>query len=400
VPALVPLRYGRMSLSPLAFYRGCAGVMASDLAETPATGIQVQLGGDAHLSNFGAFGTPEGAIVFDLNDFDETLPGPWEWDVKRLAASLVLACRVNGYSRRKARRTAERAVRSYRRTMAGYAFEPYLEIWRTHLDLEELPGYVARRAKSEVDSFARDGPRHTSLHAFPKLARSRGSEARIRDDPPLILHYADAEGSQMAHTLFDRYLTTLPPDRRLLLDRYRPADVAQRVVGVGSVGTICSVLLLLGDPRPIDPIFLQVKQALPSALEPFAGASPFENHAERVVVGQRLMQQASDPFLGWSSLHGQDFYIRELWDFKASVDPSTMTAKQLAGHGEFCAAALARAHARTGDPARIAGYLGGSEAFDEAVGEFAVAYADQVERDFREFTAAIADGRLPAKVDV
>jgi uncharacterized protein (DUF2252 family) len=400
VPSLLPIRYGRMSLSPFTYLRGTAAVMASDLSETPSTGLRVQLGGDAHLSNFGVFGTPEGNLVFDVNDFDETLPGPWEWDVKRLAASLVVAAQHNDFSRKKGHRAVLRAVRAYRRAMLGYARETYLDIWHSHLDLDTLSEEADPAAQHEVDEHARKAPRHTSLHAFPKLVRRSGGTYVLRDQPPLIVHYSDDRESETTHGLYERYLHTLPPERRMLLDRYHPVDVVQKVVGVGSVGTLCSVMLLLGDPKPLDPLLLQVKQAGPSALEPYAGASVYGNHAERVVVGQRLMQQASDLCLGWSSIREDDFYVRQLWDFKSTVDPSEMRAKQLAAHGEFCGEALARAHARTGDPVTIAGYLGNGEEFDEAIAEFAHAYALQTRRDHQEFLAAIRSGRITAKVDV
>jgi uncharacterized protein (DUF2252 family) len=383
VPRLVPIRYGRMSLSPFTFLRGTAGLMASDLAHTPSTGLRVQLGGDAHLSNFGVFGTPERELVFDLNDFDETLPGPWEWDLKRLATSLVVAAQHNAFSPKKANRAALGAVRAYRMAMTRYARESYLGVWHSHLDLPKL----AREA-------------HTSLHAFPKLVRPARGGYLIRDEPPLIVHYPDQQETETIHALYERYLASLPPERRMLLDRYHPVDVAQKVVGVGSVGTVCSVLLLLGDPKPLDPLILQLKQALPSALEPYAGASAFPNHAVRVVTGQRLIQEASDVFLGWSSLRDQDFYVRELWDFKSSVDATLMGPKALAGHGAFCGWALARAHARTGDPAAIAGYLGSSDAFDEAIASFARAYAEQTREDHATFVSAIRSGRISARIDI
>lgn len=399
VAALIPIRYGRMSLNPLAFLRGAATVMAHDLAGTPRTGARVQLGGDAHLSNFGIFATPERNEVFDENDFDETLPGPWEWDLKRLAASLVVACRVNRLPRARGRRAVLRAVGSYRESMNQYAALPYLDIWYAHLDPDRISRQVARLARRVVGDYARSARGNDSAHIFPRLTRKVGAQYRIRDQPPLIVHYSDDEEAELTHALFERYLATLPEERRMLLERYHPVDVAQKVVGVGSVGTRCSILLLLGDRETDDPLFLQVKQALASALEPYAGASAYPSHGERVVVGQHLIQQASDSFLGWGSLRGEDFYVRQLRDWKFTADPGTMGPKDLVGHGELCAAALARAHARTGDPARISGYLGTKDTFDVAVASFAEAYADQTERDYAALRVAIRKGRLPSKVE-
>jgi uncharacterized protein (DUF2252 family) len=389
-----------MSLSPFAFLRGAAVVMARDLATTPQTGLHVQLGGDAHLSNFGIFGTPERNEVFDQNDFDETLPGPWEWDVKRLATSLVAAARSNGLARAHGRRAALRAVRSYREAMNSYAFLRYLDIWYSHLDPERVSRQIARQGRRVIGRYARKAKGRTPLHAFLRLARRVGGGYRIRDQPPLIVHYPSAKEEDLSHSFFDQYLAMLPEERRMLLERYHLADVAQKVVGVGSVGTMCSIILLVGDRDTDDPLFLQVKQALPSALEPYAGASRYSNHAQRVVVGQHLIQQASDSFLGWGSIRSQDFYVRQLRDWKFTADPGTMGPKGLIGHGELCGAALARAHARTGDPAAISGYLGTKDTFDRAVTAFAEAYADQTERDHAELLTAVKKGRIRAEVDV
>ncbi len=397
VADLLPIRYGRMAESPFAFLRGSAGVMASDLATTPSTGLRVQLGGDAHLSNFGIFGTPERNEVFDLNDFDETLPGPWEWDVKRLATSLASAARSHGLGRAWGRRAARAAVRSYREAMLRYAPLRYVDIWYSRLDAGDVSRQVARQGRKLIGRYARAARSRTSLHVFPRLARPVGGGYRIRDDPPLIVHYPDRSELDLTHTLFDEYLAGLPEERRLLLDRYHPVDVAQKVVGVGSVGTRCAILLLLGDRDTDDPLFLQVKEALPSALEPYAGASPYANHAQRVVVGQHLIQQTSDSLLGWGSIRRRDFYVRQLRDWKFTADPASMGPKALLGHGELCGAALARAHARTGDPAAIAGYLGTKDTFDRAVAQFADAYASQVDRDYRELLRAIRSGRVRAR---
>jgi uncharacterized protein (DUF2252 family) len=400
VVRLLPIRYGRMSLSPFAFLRGSAAVMAHDLATTPVTGPRVQLCGDAHLSNFGVFATPERDQVFDVNDFDETLPGPWEWDVKRLATSLVLAGRQNGFPRGVHRRAARTAVESYRRSMSTYARMRYLDVWYAHIDLGSWPTRVERRGREDVRRVLEKARRRTGFHAFPKLAEPVHGEYRIRDDPPLIVHYTDSTDAKGSTRFYASYLATLPAERRMLLERYHLVDVAQKVVGVGSVGTVCSVLLLTADDDVLDPLFLQLKQALPSVLEPYAGASAFPNHAQRVVAGQHLIQEASDAFLGWSTTGSKDFYVRQLRDMSASTDASTLSRKELIGKGDVCGAALARAHARTGDPAQISGYLGEGTAFDVAVADFAEAYADQTERDHAELVRAIKKGRLPARAGV
>jgi uncharacterized protein (DUF2252 family) len=389
-----------MSLSSLAYLRGSAVVMARDLAGTPSTGIRVQLGGDAHLSNFGIFGTPERQEVFDVDDFDETLPGPWEWDVKRLATSLVVAGLHNGSSSSQRRRTALRAARSYRRAMARFATMTYLDIWYSHIDPSEMPRSVEGSARHVIGRYARKALGRTGLRAYSRLVVAAGGRYRIRDQPPLIVHYPKQEEAEVHHALYERYLETLPEDRRILLGRYAPVDIAQKVVGVGSVGTACSVMLLAGDADTEDPLLLQIKQALPSALEPYAGASLYENHAQRVVVGQHLIQEASDVLLGFGSLRGQDFYVRQLRDMKYAVDPAALGPRALLAHGELCAAALARAHARTGDPARIAGYLGNRDAFDRAIAAFAESYAAQTETDHKELVRAIRTGRIPAEVDL
>ncbi|MCI4349097.1 MAG: DUF2252 domain-containing protein [Thermoplasmata archaeon] len=395
LPRLLPIRYGRMSSSPFAFFRGSAAVMAQDLVATPVSGSLVQLCGDAHLSNFGVYGTPERAQVFDINDFDETLPGPWEWDVKRLATSLVLAGRENGLPSAEHRRAVRRAVRAYREAMLTYGRMPYLDIWYTHLDAASVARMVEREGRRSISGAFRKARRRTNLQAFPGMTRRSRGEYRIRDAPPLILHYRNPSEAEESTRFFERYLSTLPRERRTLLDRYRVADVARRVVGVGSVGTRCSVMLLLGDADVPDPLFLQVKEALPSVLESHLGASDYPNHAERVVVGQRLIQEASDIFLGWSSFRSRDYYVRQLRDMKFSPEVSGLGRRGLAGRGEICGASLARAHARTGDPAEIAGYLGEETVFDRAIARFAEAYADQVETDYQALRKAIRRGRLP-----
>ncbi|MCI4335925.1 MAG: DUF2252 domain-containing protein [Thermoplasmata archaeon] len=398
IPELIPLRYGRMAASPFAFFRGSAAVMARDLSTTPTTGLTVQLGGDAHLSNFGMFATPERAQVFDVNDFDETLRGPWEWDVKRLATSLVLAGRQDGFSRTQNRKAARVAVRAYRRAMAEFAAMRYLDVWYSHIDLEDAQTPVPHQGQLLIERAASQARRRTGLHAFPKLVQAVRGSWRIRDAPPLIVHYQDPERNAESQSFFDRYLATLPDERRMLLDRYHVVDVAQKVVGVGSVGTACSILLLMADTDVADPLFLQLKQATSSALEPYLEPSPYPNHAQRVVVGQHLIQEASDVFLGWGRLRSRDFYVRQLLDMKFSYDITIMGPRSLLAQAELCGVALARAHARTGDPAQITGYLGDRPVFDEAVSRFAEEYADQSVRDHQVLLNAIKHGRVPARL--
>jgi len=400
VAHLLPIRYGRMSLSPFAFLRGSAAVMAYDLSTTPVTGPRVQLCGDAHLSNFGVFATPERDQVFDVNDFDETLPGPWEWDVKRLATSLVLVGRQNGFSRGAQRRAARTAVESYREAMSAYARMRYLDVWYAHIDLGNWPTRVQPQGREDVRQEVEKARRRTGFHTFPKLAEPVRGRYRIRDEPPLIVHYRDSTVAKGSSRFYADYLATLPTERRMLLERYHLVDVAQKVVGVGSVGTVCSVRLLMADNDGLDPLCLQLKQALPSVLEPYAGASVYPNHAERVVSGQHLIQEASDAFLGWSTIGSKDFYVRQLHDMSASIDASALGRKELVGKGGACGAALARAHARTGDPALISGYLGEGTAFDTAIADFAESYADRTERDHAELVRAIKKGRLPAETGV
>jgi uncharacterized protein (DUF2252 family) len=385
-----------MSLSAFGFLRGAAAVMAADLATTPVTGPRVQLCGDAHVSNFGVFATPERDEVFDVNDFDETLPGPWEWDVKRLATSLVLAGRLNDLSRSENRRAVRRAVGTYRESMLRYAGMSYLDTWYAHLDRASIAELVQREGRRALSGAFRAARRRTSLQAFPRIVQVRGGRYRIRDEPPLIVHYTERADAETSQRFYERYVATLPPERRLLFERYRVVDVAQKVVGVGSVGTECSVMLLLGDGDAADPLFLQAKQALPSVLEACLGASEFANHAERVVTGQRLMQQASDVFLGSTTYGSKDFYIRQWRDMKFSPEVRGIGRRGLVGRAELCMAGLARAHARTGDAATIGGYLGEETAFDRAVADFAEAYADQTEADYAALLLAIKKGRIAA----
>ncbi len=409
VQELVPIRYGRMSLSPFAFLRGSAGVMASDLAKTPVSGIQVQICGDAHLSNFGFFATPERNLVFDVNDFDETLPGPWEWDLKRLAASIVVAGRQNGYTAQENRQAVVGCVEEYRRLMQQMASIGALEVWYQHLDIGQIMGLAKRAGREELQKQVEKAKqRRTNLGTFPKLTEQVEGTYRIKDEPPLIVHVEDKGGvkktqeheAERIKSAFDAYVQTLSDDRKLLLSKYHFVDIARKVVGVGSVGTRAWAMLFLSGGEGNDPLFLQAKEAEASVLEPYLGNSTYTNHGERVVQGQRLMQHASDIFLGWT--HGEvvDLYLRQLRDMKLSEDIALLTKKQFDRYARLCAMALARAHARISDPAQISGYLGNSDAFAQAIALFAEAYADQTERDHAALLAAIKEGRIQAIVDV
>ena len=401
MPELLPIRYGRMAQSPFAFLRGAAAIMANDLAKTPATGIRVQACGDCHAANFGGFGSPERRLVFDINDFDETLPAPWEWDVKRLVTSIVLACREAGIREKQCHATARAAVNSYRTRMNEYAKMRALAVWYSHLEaevlVEEAKTEEAREYWEEAETKAKF---ETADHIFPKITESKGGQSRIVDAPPLVYH--PKKISQInAHVrkMFARYMRTLPEERRVILQRYRIVDIARKVVGVGSVGTQCAVALLMASEN--DPLFLQFKEARASVLEPFAGKNRYENHGERVVTGQRMLQSASDVFLGWTKDDdGRDYYFRQLRDMKMKIDLEEMTKAEWLEYAEICGWALARAHARTGDAARIAGYLGKSERFDTAIVKFAVAYAEQTDRDHGALQKAIRAGKIRARMDV
>ncbi|HVP20893.1 MAG TPA: DUF2252 domain-containing protein [Anaerolineaceae bacterium] len=395
--SLVPIRYGRMALSPFAFLRGSAVIMASDLSTTPVMGIHVQSCGDAHLSNFGIYATPERKLVFDLNDFDETLPGPWEWDVKRLAASVILVGRQNGFTPEENRLAVLALVQSYRLNMREFMTRTHLNIWYTAIDLQNIMESVGDKQQKLVRKAAEHSQRHTSTQIFPKLTKLVDGQYRIKDEPPLIEHYHDNVTLEELWASYDAYVATLPEERLVLLNRYHPIDLAQKVVGVGSVGTVCAIVLLMGDNDFEDPLFLQIKEAQASVLEPYVSASAYPNHAQRVVIGQRLMQASSDIFLGWSKLGSRDFYIRQLRDMKLSVEVERMDQKTFVKYIRVCGAALARAHARSGDSAQISGYLGSSDAFDQAIASFAEAYADQTERDHSDLIAAIKGGRVQAE---
>jgi uncharacterized protein (DUF2252 family) len=397
---LVPIRYGRMALSPFAFLRGSAGIMASDLSTSPVTGIRVQACGDAHVSNFGIFATPERKQVFDVNDFDETLPGPWEWDVKRLAASIIVAGRQNGFAAAENRRAVLTCVQSYRLYMREFAAMSHLDVWYTAIDLPSILGLVSRKQQKLISKAAEQSQRRSSLQVFPKLTKLVEGQYRIKDEPPLIEHSADPIDLEELWAFYEAYVATLPEERLALLNRYHAIDLALKVVGVGSVGTVCAIVLLMGDDDFEEPLFLQIKEAQASVLEPYVGASAYPNHAQRVVIGQHLMQAASDIFLGWSSLSVRDYYIRQLRDMKLSAEVELMDQKTFVMYVQVCGATLARAHARSGDSVQISGYLGNSDVFDQAIADFAEAYADQTERDHAGLVAAIKVDRVQAKTDV
>jgi uncharacterized protein (DUF2252 family) len=392
VPELVPIRAARMRASPFAFLRGAPAVMARDLATTPVTGITVQACGDAHLLNFGLFATPERNLSFGLNDFDETLPGPWEWDVKRLATSLVVAGRTVGFAPAVCRRAALAAVRVYREQLARYAGMRLLEVWYSRVDAAALVARSRGRRRRAVEERLDRAEHHTNLDALPRLTEPVGGSRRFLEDPPLLTHVAECDERWTAAVLAS-YRATLPDERRRLLERYRPHDAARKVVGVGSVGTRCYVVLLLGD-RHDDPLLLQVKQATRSVLEPYAGRSRYRHHGRRVVNGQRLLQTASDIFLGWAGDGTGHYYVRQLWDMKGSVDIEAMAPGDLVAYARLCGWVLARAHARSGDAAAISGYLGSGDRFDRAVAAFAEAYADQTEADHAAFCRRL-DGFPP-----
>jgi uncharacterized protein (DUF2252 family) len=418
VPELVPIRYGRMIVSPFAYFRGAAAPMAWDLAQTPSTGIRVQACGDAHLLNFGMFAAPDRRLVFDVNDFDETLPAPFEWDVKRMAASFAVAGRDNGFSDRDARTAARLAVRSYRTQMASYAAMRFLEVWYSRIDIEEVtrlfdalqPKEAVRRRRADI----KKAHSRTSLSAFLKMCEQVGGQYRIRPAHPMIVRFPIERYpgvlAELRHAIA-LYQETLRGDQREVLRRYYFGDFARKVVGVGSVGTEAFVLLLLGD-RVDEPLFLQLKEAQESVLAPFAGKSEYEHQGERVVRGQRLTQAAADPFLGWTSgiqtggtapdgapARSKDYYVRQLRDMKGSMSVPLMDPGQLSYYGRLCGWALARAHARTGRATVISGYLGASETFEHAIADFAIAYADQNERDYRRLLQAVSDARVQATAD-
>ena len=399
LPDLIPVRYGRMIPSPFVFYRGAAAIMAADLAHTPATGIRVQCCGDAHLMNFGVFATPERREIFDINDFDETLPAPWEWDIKRLATSFLIASRSNGFSEAEAHKTALGCVRSYRERMIEFGQMRTLDVWYARLDLREtiLGSIKDDEAQKRLKHRVQKAETSDVLESdFPKLVTLEKGEPTIRDNPPLIYHLREQAGPEFEAKVADafaRYRESLPEERRVLVDRYQIKDFAIKVVGVGSVGTFCAVMLMMADVD--DPLFLQVKEAGSSVLEPYAGKSVYENHGQRVATGLRLMQSASDLFLGWTKgREGRHFYVRQLHDMKIKMLVELFTPKVMLQYAEYCGWALARAHARSGHPALIAGYMGKGDEFDEALANFAISYTQQNERDFEALVQAVRKGRI------
>jgi uncharacterized protein (DUF2252 family) len=414
VPELLPIRYGRMMVSPFAFYRGAAAIMAADLAPTPASGFSVQLCGDAHLSNFGVFASPEREMLFDINDFDETLPGPWEWDLKRLAASLAVAGRERGLSSQELADVLAWTAQAYRQSMRGFAGMGNLAVWYAKLNVPDIVKVVREqdlvRGKRLAQMERRLGKARTkdSTRAVNKLIETVDGVQRFVSEPPLIVPIEelldDAEREEL-HQRLERmlgdYRDSLSDDHRVLLDTYSFHCIARKVVGVGSVGTRAWVMLLVGRDEQ-DPLVLQAKEAQPSVLEPFAGASNYPNHGQRVVEGQRMMQAASDIFLGWLPAVGidevpRDFYVRQLWDGKLSIEVEGLGYKLLRGYGALCGWTLARAHARTGDRIAIASYLGAGGVWDQAIVDFAETYADQNERDYRALLDAVKSGRLQAE---
>jgi uncharacterized protein (DUF2252 family) len=398
VAELLPIRYGRMRQSPFAFFRGSAALMAADLAATPSTRFRVQACGDCHVANFGGFGSPERRLVFDINDFDETLPAPWEWDVKRLAASIVLAGRELGFGGHHCAEAARTTVRSYREHMREYAEMRALDVWYSHLDAEifiaDAKTDAARRRWEQVEKKAAT---QTAEHVFPQITEMKNGKLKIVDLPPLVYHPPGiVRIGKRVREMFERYRHSLPEERRVILDRYHVVDIARKVVGVGSVGTRCAVALLMAGAK--DPLFLQFKQAGASVLAPYAGKSRYENQGERVVTGQRMLQSVSDIFLGWArDDEGRDYYFRQLRDMRMKIDVARMSRQDWFEFVDICGWTLARAHARTGDPARIAGYCGKNAAIDEAIGSFAVAYADQTERDHAALVKAIRAGKIQAR---
>lgn len=403
IPELIPIRYGRMLQSPFTFYRGAALNMAVDLAGTPTSGLRVQACGDCHLLNFGAFATPERRVIFDINDLDETLPAPWEWDVKRLAASFVLACRDNGFSADFARDAVLTCVRSYREHMAKFSEMRALDVWYSAIDVEKLlPTIGDKDARKRMEKrLAKARARSVLEHDFPSLVQLNGLTPTIKDSPPLIFHQRELDHEEYIAIIrkhFSDYRETLPEHRRVLLDRFKLIDSAVKVVGVGSVGTFCSVLLLMAGDK--DPLFLQVKQARPSVLEAFAGKSIHPNNGQRIVTGCQIMQSASDLFLGWTSgREGRQFYVRQLKDMKIKPLVELFNESVMLQYAELCGWTVARAHARSGEPTKISGYLGKSDVFDEAIADFANAYADQSERDHEVLMKAVRAGRLQVAIE-
>jgi uncharacterized protein (DUF2252 family) len=413
VPELVPIRHGRMLASAFSFYRGGAAIMAADLAATPSSGLKVQLCGDAHLSNFGGFAAPDRQLIFDINDFDETHPGPFEWDLKRLVASFSIGARELGFKASEGRSAVAAAAGEYREEMRRLASMRTIDVWYERLNVRALEQYRSQVSRSQAKNFDKNvakAERKNSLRAFDRLTKSANGEIRIVSDPPLIVPIEEFLGvdpalvEQRLMEVFAAYRRTLDRNVRHLVEGYRYVHAAHKVVGVGSVGTRAWILLLLGRDSQ-DPLFLQAKEAQSSVLEPYTGGSQFKQQGRRVVEGQRLMQAASDIFLGWVTTEGpdgkdRDFYVRQLWDGKGSAVVERMTPKTMVLYARLCGWTLARAHARSGDRIAIAAYLGKGDVFDRAIGDFAEAYADQNERDYKEFASAVKEGRLQTEADI
>jgi uncharacterized protein (DUF2252 family) len=394
LPELKPIRYGRMARSPFTFLRGSAAVMAADLAHTPGTGVRVQACGDCHLLNFGLFATPERSLVFDINDFDETHPGPWEWDLKRLAASIVVAARDNGLSESKGRDAVLECARAYRMHMAECTRKTPLDVWYEKLDftaaIADAPDAASRKLRERIAAKARQ---RVVEYMFPKIAKMAGGQYRVVDQPPLLYHVAESDFADRAHAGLEAYRESLPDERRILLDRYRLVDFALKVVGIGSVGSRCYIALLMSDEN--HPLILQFKEAGRSVLEPYTQKCAYDNQGQRIVTGQRLMQSSSDIFLGWvRGKRGHDFYVRQMRDMKMSIPLEGLSAAHLNQYTDACGWTLARAHAKSGDPAMISSYLGKGDRFDRALAKFAVAYADQTERDHAGLLKAIRAGSV------
>ncbi len=415
VPELLPIRHGRMLVSPFTFYRGAALPMAADLATTPTSGLRVQLCGDAHLSNFGAFASPARRLVFDVNDFDETLPGPFEWDVKRLAASLAVAGRDNGFSAKARRKVILAGTERYRTAMREFAGQPFLAVWYAHLDVEDaIAQFQSQMKKKRVKATQKmvaKAHTHDSMKALRKLTTQVDGQRRIISQPPMIEPIEEVFPDEQASAIYEqvretlgKYQRTLQSDRKHLLEQFTLVQVARKVVGVGSVGTRCWIALMdAGDGT--EPLFLQPKEAQASALAAYLGRSPYASHGERVVAGQLLMQAESDIFLGWTHVTGpdgvdRDYYVRQLKDWKFSFPIEQMIPSGMAAYAQMCGWSLARAHARSGDRIALAAYLGGSDTFDQAIADFAEAYADQNDRDYAALQTAVKDGRAQTTTDI